>query len=155
MTTDTEVLTVLRDSAAVELTYQRAIDGTGDEDHKDNEDNGGEDDGDEGRLDQGNEDDVARVGDAMGWVDAFIFNMRCNGGRQTEASVLKLYKVSTLRGSPWPLRAHRLASGMATWCASRRACARHDRRRQPHDPLPQVCRHAPSAHQTRPREGDR
>jgi hypothetical protein len=50
------------------------------------------DDGDEGHLNQGNEDDTAHVGDVMGWVN---FNMHCKGGQQMEASVLKLYKVST------------------------------------------------------------
>jgi hypothetical protein len=105
--TDMEVETALRDSAAMELTYQRAIDGTGDEDNEDNEDNGSE------------EDDAARVGDTMGWVNAFIFNTHRKGGQQMEVSVLKLYKVSTLCGSLWPIHAHRLVSGMATQCASR------------------------------------
>jgi hypothetical protein len=100
--TDTEVKTALCNSAAVELTYQRAIDGTGDKDNEDNEDNGGK------------EDDAARIGDVMGWVDAFIFNTRRKGGQQMEASVLKLYKVSMLHGSLWPIHAHRLTSGMAT-----------------------------------------
>jgi hypothetical protein len=108
MMTDMEVKTVLHDSVAVELTYQQVIDGTGDEDNSSEEDN------------------TTCIGDVMGWVDAFIFNMHCKGGWQMEALVLKLYKVSTLHGSPWPICAHHLTSGMATQCASQQAHARHD-----------------------------
>jgi hypothetical protein len=96
MTTDMEVETTLHDSTAVELTYQQAIDGTGDKDNS------------------GEEDNAARVEDTMGWVDAFIFNMHHKGGWQTEVSVLKLYKVSMLRGLLWPIHTHHLTSGMAT-----------------------------------------
>jgi hypothetical protein len=49
----------------------------------------------------------------MGWVDDFIFNTRRTGGQNTEASVLKLYKVSTLCGWPRFVHAHCLLSGMA------------------------------------------
>jgi hypothetical protein len=109
--TDLEVETALRDSASVELTYQQAINGNGDDD----DDDDSEDDEDEADLDQGNEGNTECIGDAMGWVDSFIFNTRRKGGRQTETSVIKLYKVSTLHGRPWFLHAHRLTSGMVTW----------------------------------------
>jgi hypothetical protein len=71
--TDMEVKTVLHDSVAMELTYQRAIDGTGDKDNASEEDN------------------ATCIGDMMGWVNAFIFNMHHKGGWQMEVSVLKLY----------------------------------------------------------------
>jgi hypothetical protein len=97
--TDTEVKTMLHDSTAVELTYQQAIDGTGDEDNSSKEDN------------------ATHIGDMMGWVNTFIFNTCHKGGWQMEALVLKLYKVSTLCGSLWPICTHHLMSGMATQCA--------------------------------------
>jgi hypothetical protein len=80
MAVDVEDETVLRDSALVELTYQQAIDGTGDDD------------------DQGDEGNAAQAEDTMEWVDDYIYNTRRKGGQQTEASVLKLYNVSTLSG---------------------------------------------------------
>jgi hypothetical protein len=50
----------------------------------------------------------------MGWVDDFIFNTRRPSGQSTEASVIKLYKVSTLCGWLRLVHAHCLSSGMAT-----------------------------------------
>jgi hypothetical protein len=84
VSTDLEIETVLRDSASLELTFQQAIDGGGD----DNDDEEEDKDKEEG------EDEANEGGGTMDWVDNFILNTRRKGGRQTETSVLKLYKVS-------------------------------------------------------------
>lgn len=89
----------LRDTASVELSYQRAIDGEqdGGSEEEDGEDEGGED-----GEDQQDGEDAFGMGhhaddndnDDMAWVDTCILNARRKGGRQTEMSVLKTYKVS-------------------------------------------------------------
>jgi hypothetical protein len=85
---DLEVETALRDSASLELTLQQAIDGGG---------TGEEMDQEVDEEDQEEEDDRANEGgSAMDWVDNFILNTRRKGGRQTETSVVKLYKVRTM-----------------------------------------------------------
>jgi hypothetical protein len=85
--TDLEVETALRDSASLELTFQQAIDGGGDDDNDEGDDDE-EEDQEEG------EDEANEGCGTMDWVDNFILNTRRKGGRQTETSVLKLYKVS-------------------------------------------------------------
>ena len=75
---------VLCDSAPNEIVLQQAVDG----DLDDNGDDEGDDDNNDGE-----EEDYTNEGYTIGWVDSFILDTRREGGRQTETSVLKLYKV--------------------------------------------------------------
>jgi cobalamin biosynthesis protein CobT len=99
-----DLVGALQDTASVELSYQKAINGEPDNGHGD-EGEKGEDEGQEDREDQQDDEDAegtqhdasaadADDNDDMAWVDTFILNTRRNGGRLTETSILKTYKVS-------------------------------------------------------------
>ena len=85
---DLEVETALHDSPSLERVFQPAVDGDagddGDSDAGDTHDDDDTEDEMEGHESEGG---------AMRWVDRFILNTHRKGGRQTETSVLKLYKV--------------------------------------------------------------
>lgn len=82
---------VLTETAALEIFFQ---DGFGQEM---NNDEGEESDGGEDEQEEESEDslivDNPKTRPALAWADKFILEMRRKGGRQTENSVLKLWKV--------------------------------------------------------------
>ncbi|KAH9026139.1 hypothetical protein EDB85DRAFT_1816892, partial [Lactarius pseudohatsudake] len=66
--------------------------GSGEEDGEEDEDGDGGEDRQEDE-DVGSMEHRAAADDDMAWVDTFILNTRRTGGRQTETSVLKMYKA--------------------------------------------------------------
>ncbi|KAH8982068.1 hypothetical protein EDB92DRAFT_1804851, partial [Lactarius akahatsu] len=84
-------------AGALESSYQKAINGepggSGEEDGEEDEDGDGGEDRQEDE-DVGSMEHRAAADDDMAWVDTFILNTRRTGGRQTETSVLKMYKAS-------------------------------------------------------------
>lgn len=86
---DLEVKMALHNLASLELVFQQAVDGNMDEDGGGND---GEHDDDEVE-DEIEDEGHGSKGGTMHWVDCFILNTRRKSGRQTETSVLKLYKV--------------------------------------------------------------
>jgi cobalamin biosynthesis protein CobT len=104
MASEEDFVGALQDMASVELSYQKAINGEQDDGHG-NEGEKGEDEGQEDGEDQQDDENVegtqhdasaanADADDGMAWVDTFILDTRRSGGRLTEISVLKTYKVS-------------------------------------------------------------
>ena len=86
---DLEVETVLHDSASLELVFQQAVDGD-----VDSEGDGGDGDEHDDEVENKMENEgLESEGGTMHWVDCFILNTCRKGGRQTETSILKLYKV--------------------------------------------------------------
>ena len=87
MASEEDFTEALQDMVSVESSYQNAINGEPDGGSGEEEEDGEEDGGDQ-QLNEG-----AGV-NSMDWVDSFILNTRRTGGRLTETSVLKTYKVS-------------------------------------------------------------
>ncbi len=90
MAGDEDLAGALQDTASVESSYQKAIDGEPDG-------AGSEEDGEDGEDRRGDEDAGGtghHADDDMAWVDTFILNARRKGGQQTEMSVRKTYDVS-------------------------------------------------------------
>jgi hypothetical protein len=89
---------VFAESAALENYFQNGFrqEANGDEVEGSEESENGEDEQEDGVID-GDEDsqlvDNPRTRPALAWADKFIFETRRKGGRQTENSVLKLWKV--------------------------------------------------------------
>jgi hypothetical protein len=98
------------------ITNQKAISGELDSGHDDKGEKG-EDEGGEDGDDQSDDEDVSGTGhnaarndnNDMAWVDKYILETRRDGGRLTEMSVLKTYKVSDYFCGPSPLFG-------PTWC---------------------------------------
>jgi hypothetical protein len=103
MASGEDLMGPLQDTESVELSYRKVINGEPDSGHGDEGDlEMGEDEGEEDGEDQQDSEDVGGTGlnattadnDNMAWVDTYILNTQRNGGRLTERSVLKTYKVS-------------------------------------------------------------
>ncbi|KAF8230614.1 hypothetical protein L208DRAFT_1378470 [Tricholoma matsutake] len=86
---DLEVEMALHNSASLELVFQQAVDGNMDDDGGGNDGEHDDDEVEDKIEDEGH----GSKGGTMHWVDRFILNTRHKGGRQTETSVLKLYKL--------------------------------------------------------------
>jgi hypothetical protein len=95
-----DLTSALQDMVSVESSYQNAINGELNGSGGNEEEEIGEDVYEEGVGAQQDDEDAGSTGhpaadddDDMAWVDSFILKTRRSGGRQTETSVLKTYKV--------------------------------------------------------------
>lgn len=85
----------IEDAVAMEHFFCDGLDGV---------ENDGDEDSDQGEedLEEGLEEEVLdnnKTHGALAWADKFILDTRRKGGRQTENSVLKLWKVRIARNS--------------------------------------------------------